>query len=286
MTIRSQRDKAEDFRELHHRKRILILPNAWDVPSARVFENEGFPAIATSSAGLTVSLGYPDGEIIGREEFVSAVKRIATVLSVPLSVDIVAGFGKSTKEVLITVKAILKAGGIGINIEDFAHATKKLYPIERQVENIRAIQRLADTEGVPLVINARTDALRFGIGDEDAKFEEAVRRATAYRDAGADCVYPMGLTEAVSISHFVRELDFPINVMVRKGLPTINELQELGVARISFGPSASYAAMGLLKRAAREVSDKGTYQNLVDDAIGFDELNSLAMPRPDPNSSE
>ncbi len=107
--MRSQKEKAQDFRGFHHGKRILILPNAWDVPSARVFENEGFPAVATSSAGLMVSLGYPDGEVMDRHEFVSVVKRIARVLSVPLSVDIVAGFGKTTKEVLTTVKAILKA---------------------------------------------------------------------------------------------------------------------------------------------------------------------------------
>src|SRR3989449_2693118 len=275
-TMQSQKDKSQKFRGLHHGKKILILPNAWDVPSARVFENEGFPAVATSSAGLMISLGYPDGEVMGRDEFVSTVRRIARVLSVSLSVDIVAGFGRTTKEVLVTVKAILKAGGIGINIEDFAHATKKLFPIERQVENVKAIRRLGDTVGVALVINARTDALRFGPGDEEARFQEAVRRAIAYRDAGADCVYPMGLTEAAPIGRFVKELDFPTNVMVRKGLPTVVELERLGVARVSFGPSASYAAMGLLKRASREVLERGTYQNLVEGAISFDELNSLA----------
>jgi len=284
--MRSQKNKAQDFRGLHHGKRILILPNAWDVPSARIFENEGFPAVATSSAGLMVSLGYPDGEVIGRNEFVSAVERIAKVLSVPLSVDIVAGFGKTTEEVVATVKAILRAGGIGINIEDFAHSTKKLFPAERQVENVKAIRRLGDSVGVPLVINARTDALRFAIGDDEAKFEEAVRRAIAYRDAGADCVYPMGLTKAVSIKRFVKELDFPINVMVRKGLPAVNELERLGVARVSFGPSASYAAMGLLKRASKEALEKGTYENLVEGAIAFDELNSLATRRQDPKASE
>src|SRR5207245_10291952 len=96
--LRSQKDRAQDFRELHHGKRILILPNAWDVPSARVFENEGFPAVATSSAGLMVSLGYPDGEVMGRDEFVSAVERIARVLSGPLSAEIVAGVRMITKE--------------------------------------------------------------------------------------------------------------------------------------------------------------------------------------------
>jgi 2-methylisocitrate lyase-like PEP mutase family enzyme len=279
--LKSQKEKAEDFRALHHGKRILILPNGWDVPSARVFEDAGFPAIATSSAGLLVSLGYPDGEVIGRDEFVSAVGRIARVLSVPLSADIVAGFGKTTKEVIMTVKAILKTGAVGINIEDFTHATKKLYPIERQIENVKAIRKLGETKGIPLVINARTDALRFAEGDEGARLKEAVRRATAYRDAGADCVYPMGLVDAASIANFVKALDFPINVMVRKGLPPISELERLGVARVSFGPSPSYAAMGLLKRAAKEVLEKGTYENLIEGAITFDELNALAVSRAD-----
>src|SRR5436309_7693326 len=278
-TVKAQKSKAEEFRELHHGKRILILPNGWDVPSARVFEDAGFPAIATSSAGLLVSLGYPDGEVIGRDEFVSAVGRIARVLSVPLSADIVAGFGKTTRDVLITVKAILKAGAVGINIEDVVHATKKLYPIKRQVENVKAIKKLGKTMGVSIVINARTDALRYAEGDEEARFKEAIRRATAYRDAGADCVYPMGLKDPAPIAAFVLALDFPVNVMVRKGLPEISELERLGVARVSFGPSPSYAAMGLLKRAAKEVIEKGTYESLVEGAITFDELNALAVPR-------
>ena len=279
MPLKSQKEKAEDFRALHHGKRILILPNGWDVPSARVFEDAGFPAVATSSAGMLVSLGYPDGEVVGRDEFVSAVERIARVLSVPVSADIVAGFGKTTKEVVATVRAILKTGAVGINVEDFAHATKKLYPVERQIENVNAIRKLAETTGIPIVINARTDALRFAEGDEEARVKEAIRRATAYRDAGADCVYPMGLIDATSIARFVKALDFPINVMVRKGLPPVSELQRLGVARVSFGPTASYAAMGLLKRAAKEVLEKGTYENLVEGAITFDELNALAVPR-------
>src|SRR2546427_12787089 len=124
MPLKSQKEKAEDFRALHHGKRILILPNGWDVPSARLFEDAGFPAIATSSAGMLVSLGYPDGEGIGRTEFVSAVGRIARVLSVPLSADVVAGFGKITKEVLVIVNAILKTYYVGIIIVDLYYATK------------------------------------------------------------------------------------------------------------------------------------------------------------------
>lgn len=275
--MRSQRKKAEDFRTLHHGKRILILPNAWDVPSARVFEDAGFPAVATSSAGLMVSLGYPDGEAISKMEFFGVVRRIVKVLSIPLSADVVGGFGETPKQAISTVKSIIEAGAIGINIEDF-HATK-LEPVDKQVEKLKAIKKLGESIGMPLVINARTDALRYAPGDQEEKLKEAIRRAIAYRDAGVDCVYPMGLTDAVSISSFVKALNFPINVMVRKGLPSIKKLEALGVARVSFGPGASYAAMGLLKRIAKEVTEKGTYHNLVDGAITFNELNSLALPR-------
>src|SRR6059058_4861519 len=139
--LQSLRKKAEDFRALHHGKQILILPNAWDVPSARVFEDAGFPAVATSSAGMMVSLGYPDGEGIDRKEFVSAVQRIARALSVPLSADIVHGFGRTPNEVRETVKRVLEAGAVGINIEDSVHETKQLVPAAEQVERLQEIGR-------------------------------------------------------------------------------------------------------------------------------------------------
>jgi len=239
----SQAEKAEAFRSLHDRRRVLVLPNAWDVPSARVFEDEGFPAVATSSAGLMVSLGYPDGEEIPPKEFLSAVGRIARALSIPLSADVVGGFGESPEKVVGSVRAVVREGAVGINIEDFVHSTKKLVPLEKQTARLRALVRLRKSSEVPFVINARTDALRYAQGGEEAKFEEAVRRARAFRDLGADCVYPMGLVEADAISRFVQELDFPVNVMVRKGLPPVPDLQRMRVARVSFGPSASYAAL-------------------------------------------
>ena len=275
----SQVEKAEDFRSLHDRRDVLVLPNAWDVPSARVFEDEGFPAVATSSAGMLVSLGYPDGEEIPAKDFDAAIRRIARVLSVPLSADVVAGFGDTPEGVASSVRAVIRAGAVGINIEDFVHSAKKLLPVEKQKAKLKELVRLREALKVPFVINARTDALRYAPGNDDEKLEEAIRRAEAYRDLGVDCVYPMGLTDAESISKFVGALDFPTNVMVRKGLPTVPELKRLGVARVSFGPAASYAAMGLLRRASREVRQKGTYGSLVEGAITFDELNSLALPR-------
>ena len=232
-------EKAEAFRRLHFGSRPFVLPNAWDVPSARVFEDAGFPAVATSSAGLMVSRGYPDGEAMPKRELVDAVGRIARVLRVPLSADVVSGYGRGPGAAVRTVRSIVAAGAIGINLEDLLPSHDGLVRPAAQARKIRAIRQLAGEIGVPLVINARTDALRQTPGEPPAPLREAIRRATAYRDAGADCVYPMGLTDAESIDTFVRAVGCPVNVMVRRGLPNLAELERLGVKRVSFGPSAS-----------------------------------------------
>jgi 2-methylisocitrate lyase-like PEP mutase family enzyme len=277
--LKSQSEKAEEFRALHHGKKMLILPNAWDVPSARVFEDAGFEAVATSSAGVMVSLGYPDGEVIGIDEYVSAIRRMSRVLGVPLSADVVGGLGSEPDAVSASVKKVVEAGAIGINIEDFVHQTKKLLPLEEQLARLKALVALRESMEVPFVINARTDAFRFAQGDEKERLQEAMQRGIAFRNLGVDCVYPMGLTDRASISTYVQALKSPVNVMVRKGLPPVPELQRLGVARVSFGPSASYAAIGLLQRASQEVLSSGTYETLLDGAISFDELNALAVPK-------
>ena len=275
-------EKAEAFRALHHGPRPLVLPNAWDVPSARVFEDAGFPAIATSSAGVMVSRGYPDGERMPRRELIAVVARIAERLSVPLSADVVAGYGASPEAVGKTVERVLDAGAVGVNLEDLHPSHERLYRVDAQLRRLDAVRRAAARRGVPLVINARTDAFRHAPGEEAERLREAIRRASAYRDAGADCVYPMGVTDAATITTFVEALRCPVNVMIRPGLPPLSELERIGVKRVSFGPAASYAALGLLKRAAREILDRGSFELLVDGAINFEELNHLALARPPP----
>src|SRR5437879_9726878 len=177
------------------------------------------------------------------------------------------------------VKSVLQVGAVGINIEDLDHATEGLVPLKGRLEQLKAFRALQDSQSVPFVINARTDALRHAKGDDQARLEEAIRRGIAYRDAGADCVYPMGLTDATSIETFVQALDFPVNVMVRPGLPSVAELERLGVKTLTLGPSASYAALRLLRRASGELLERGTYATLVEGAITFDELNRLALPK-------
>jgi 2-methylisocitrate lyase-like PEP mutase family enzyme len=278
--MKSQSEKARVFRSLHHSDYILVLPNAWDVPSARVFENAGFSAIATSSAAVSVSLGQPDGEKLEKRDLFSAIRRMANAVALPLSADIESGFGSTIDGLAETIRGVIEAGAVGINIEDIADFEKKnLVPLEKQVDRIKAVRRVSDSAGVPVVVNARTDAFRFGVGDEKGRLEQAISRSVAYAGAGADCLYPMGLTVREMISAFVKAVGRPVNIMARKGAPPIAELEKLGVARVSLGPGPMYAAMGLLQRIARELKEKGTYEMMLDGAITFDELNALARPR-------
>ncbi len=278
--MKTQIEKAEEFRSLHQTKRVLILPNAWDVPSARVFEDAGFPAIATSSAALSVSLGYPDGEKIAKNDLFTVLRKIAGILTVPLSADIESGFGASTEQLSDTIRRVIEAGAVGINMEDISDFERKtLLPIEKQVERLKTVRRVSDSQGIPLVINARTDAYRFGAGDEKSKLEETIRREKAYETAGADCLYPMGLTDKETIATFVKAVNKPVNIMARKGAPTISELEKIGVKRLSLGPTPMYALIGLLRRIAQELKQNGTYDTLLTGAITFDELNALAKPK-------
>ncbi len=270
--------QAEELRRLHHGPHPLVLPNAWDVPSARTFEAAGFPAIATTSAGIATSLGYRDGEEIPRREFVAAIRRIASKLSVPLSADLVAGFGRTPRGVVATVRAAVAAGAVGVNLEDEDPRGSGLLPTRAQEGKIRAVRALGESLGVPIVINARTDALYLGSGTPEERFAEATRRALAYRDAGADCVYPMRLVEKSEIARFVSAVRCPVNVMVRPGIPTLAELEEVGVKRVSFGPAAAYATAGLLRRIGEEVRARGSFETLLTGAITYDELNALAGP--------
>lgn len=274
-----QLNLAVKFRSLHKFGTFFVLPNAYDVPSARVFEEVGFQSVATSSAGMLISLGYPDGESMPKEEFLAVVRRMSNALSIPLSVDLVSGFGKSTNEVDDMVLEVLKAGAVGINIEDMDHGRNRLFEIRSQADKIRSIREMGDSTGIPLVINARTDAIAHGSGDFASNFADALERSERFIEAGADCVYPMGLTGHDHVKEFVKEVKFPVNVMVRKGLPSIKDLKQIGVTRLSFGPGSSYATLGLLNRIGRNILENEDFGDLLDDTIDFQKLNSLAVKK-------
>jgi 2-methylisocitrate lyase-like PEP mutase family enzyme len=259
----TQREKAERLRALHHASGPLVLANAWDVASALILQAAGFPAIATSSAGVAYSLGYPDGERIPRGQMLAAVTRIARAVSVPLSADMEAGYGETPEEMAETARELLASGAVGLNIEDgIESGTPRLREKTPQVEKIRALRETATAAGVPLVINARTDGYMLGLGDAGKQFDETVARGRAYREAGADCIFVIGLKDPAIIGKIVKAIGWPINILAGPGSPSIPELKKLGVVRVSLGSGAMRASLSALRRIAEELKTTGTYTEL------------------------
>ncbi len=270
-----QQAKADRFRQLHNGPAILVLPNAWDAASARLFEEAGFPAVGTTSAGVANSLGYPDGQYIPREEMLFVVRRIAQTVRIPVTADIEAGFGATVDEVVETVRGVLEAGAIGINLEDSEKGgEKRLLPISDQVERIQAVRALGKEMDVPLVINARTDAYLVPL-EPAVRFEEAVERANAYLAAGADCAFPILVTDADTIGRLVQAIQGPVNILAVPGVPPVNELERLGVRRVSMGAGPSRATMALTQRIAEELRDSGTYRAFLERMMPSAEANKL-----------
>ncbi|HZU36101.1 MAG TPA: isocitrate lyase/phosphoenolpyruvate mutase family protein [Gemmataceae bacterium] len=281
MERETQRCLAEAFRKLHDRSRLLVLPNAWDVVSARIFEQAGFPAVATSSAAVAWSLGYPDGEYIHREEMAEVVRRIAHALAVPVTADMEAGYGPKPEDAAATLRAVVEAGAVGLNLEDsIPGGPPALFELSLSVERVRAVREAADAAGVPVVVNARTDVYLLGIGAESERFEHAVRRVNAYRQAGADSLFVPGVRDAQTIGQLVRAIDGPLNVLAGPGIPTAAELQRLGVARISTGGGPMRATLTLVRRIAEEMRDAGVFTSFTRDTISYDEVNALLAAKP------
>jgi 2-methylisocitrate lyase-like PEP mutase family enzyme len=213
---------AEALRALHVPGDPLVLPNAWDAATARLVEQAGFPAVATTSSGVAEALGYEDGERTPVDEMLAAVRRIARAVDVPVTADMEAGYGLDLGDL---ARRLVAAGADGLNLEDTDHAHHPaLQPTDEQARRIAAVKAGAD-----LVLNARIDVHIRG-GDT----EEALRRARAYREAGADGVYPIGVADEPTIVAFV-ETGIPVNILLSPGAPPIERLAELGVARVSLG---------------------------------------------------
>lgn len=276
MDISRQAQKAERLRQLHHGPNILVLPNAWDVVSARILEELGFPSIATSSAAVAFSLGYPDGQRISRHEMLGMVAKIAGAVRVPVTADMEAGYGATLDDMAETAKAIVAAGAVGLNLEDVTGSDESSHvDTALQVEKIRAIRKVSASLGVSLVVNARTDIYLMPIGPAETRFERTVERLRAYREAGADCLFAPGVQDAATIAKLVKALDAPLNILVTVGTPGLKELEKIGVARASTGSGTMRAAMGLVRRIGKELLETGTYASLQDGAVPFQELNAM-----------
>ncbi|MGW3285978.1 isocitrate lyase/PEP mutase family protein [Streptomyces sp. NPDC001002] len=279
----NRRQLAERFVELH-KEGCFLLPNAWDVGSAKVLEAAGFSALATTSAGVAFSLGRPDHDFfadaaaaggdgrVDRSTMLARVREIAGGVSVPVSADLEDGYGEAPEVVAETISAALAAGVAGGNVEDFTgERARPLYRYDLAVERIRAAREAVDGHGEPFVLVGRTDVLLVG-----GSLDECVRRANAYLAAGADCAFVPGAADAATIGTLVRELDGPLNVVM--GLTGnalgMAELRELGVRRVTVGGSIARAMYRRLVLAARELAESGTF-SYAEDQMSQGELNSL-----------
>jgi 2-methylisocitrate lyase-like PEP mutase family enzyme len=265
---------AEALRRLHVEGPMLVLPNAWDAGSARIFVEAGFKALATTSAGIAFSLGLPDGERITRHEMLAAVSRITSRISVPITADMEAGYGQAPREVAETARRVIDAGAVGMNLEDRI-GEKQLIDFSLAVERVGAARAAADAAGVPLVLNARTDAFEAPELSRDKRFAEAVRRGNAYREAGADSVFVPFVGDRDTIEQLVQQIRAPVNILGTPNAPTLKVLAALGVRRVTFGSAPMRATLGLLRRMSREWREKGTYGTLEAYGIPFAELQKL-----------
>jgi 2-methylisocitrate lyase-like PEP mutase family enzyme len=239
------RSRCELLRSLHKPGSPLLLPNAWDVATARAVVAAGFPVVATTSVGVAAALGYEDHEAPG-DEMLAAAAWIARGVDVPVTVDAEAGYGMEPAEFVATLR---NAGAAGCNLEDTDHDAGSLRDLHSQGEWLRAVREAAADEGYPLVINARVDVFfasflaGAGPGTQEELVPEAVRRAQAYVEAGVDCVFPIGVWERDALSRFMAEVGTPVNVVCVPQAPPLAELAAMGVARVSWGPLLYWDAM-------------------------------------------
>lgn len=254
---------AERFRRRHKELPLLLLPNVWDPMSARLFAIAGFSALATTSGGLAWALGYPDGEAAPWTELVAATQRIVSTVQVPVTADIEAGYGATPQEVATHVTEIIRAGIVGINLEDGLRGSSALIrSVEDATARIRAARDAAATEGMPIVINARSDLYHLQHYDERSRFTETVARCKAYLMAGADCVYPFGLRDVRVIAELVRAVGAPVNITGRAGMPDAAELERLGVARVTIASAPALVTMSVIMTLAKELRDTGNFEML------------------------
>jgi 2-methylisocitrate lyase-like PEP mutase family enzyme len=268
--------KAKSLWSMHFAPPILVLPNAWDAASARVFQHAGARAIATTSAGVAFTLGYRDGQFISRDAMLEVVARIASSTYLPVTADMESGYATTPEQLAETTRLILKAGAVGFNLEDVKENEPfAMFSTAEQVERIRAARQAATGEGIHVVINARTDIFLAQIGEAATRLDETVKRLNAYRDAGADCLFAPGVTDPTTIAELVRQVAGPLNILASAGAPPIAELQKLGVARVSVGSGIMRASLAFARDAAVELLEDGSYAKFTANTIPYCDVNEL-----------
>lgn len=273
----SQKEKAHQLYQLHHSNKILILPNVWDILGAKLLESINYSAIATASASIAYTNGYLDGEKIPFNYVLSILSKIANSVNVPVTADIESGYTVNETQLQENIKELLKSGIVGINIEDTNHNTKSLFSIQSQCERIKIIRTVARELDIPLFINARADVLLYDkdFSTDETQIEELINRGLAYKEAGADCFYPIVLRQKSSIEKLVKQLNMPINILTLPEIPSLKELHDIGVARVSLGPSFLKIALQGMQQLAIELKDLEGLSRITENKITNDYLKKL-----------
>lgn len=271
--IQKQNQLAEEFHALHHKEEPLLLVNAWDALSAKLVEREGLPAIATTSSGISWSCGYADGEHTPPEMMIEEVRKIARAVDIPVSADIESGYyGDNLKALADFTDKIIKAGAIGINLEDSDPKTEGLLSTEQNVQKIKTVRQKTNELGVPLYINARIDAMTLS-SDLDEKLEIIFKRAKAYQRAGASGIFVPFINDMGTVKAVKAGIELPLNILMAKTLD-IQELKNLKINRISVGGRPSLAAKSVFKKIVEEMKTTNQWDSLYSGELTHPQTNS------------
>jgi 2-methylisocitrate lyase-like PEP mutase family enzyme len=268
-----QQEKAKKFLSLHKGEKILILPNIWDPLGARILEAEGFPAAATASAAISSSLGCHDHEMIKFSTHLEIIKRIAGSVEIPVSADIESGYAGNISELKSSIAQVLQTGIAGINIEDNINEGAAIRELHEQCERISVVRETAANAGIDLVVNARIDYFLVNPGKSKEEIaDEIIKRSKAYTDAGADCIYPIGITDRNTLILIRKNISSPINVLGTPQSESLSSLQKIGINRVSFGPYIFRSAMKKFLNIINELKNFGSYKCFSEDFIDRNEM--------------
>jgi len=275
-TSEQQRARAIAFKQAHQGDEILVLPNAWDTGSAVMFAKAGFKAVGTTSAGVAYALGYPDGEAMPLALLQDFVTRTAARISTPLSVDFEEGFATTPTDIAARVCDIIACGAVGLNLEDtYFPDTQTLQDIDMHCDIIKAVAEARETRAIPFVLNARINTHWYPMRDQTALLATAIERSNRCLAAGADCAFIPSVTTLTDIKTLVQEIDGPVNILSSATCPSIAQLQDIGVARISIGSSAARAMLGHLQQVIEELKSSGTFSSLYDVSVPYGQANTI-----------
>lgn len=276
MDTKRQVSLAEKFQQLHLSNKMFILPNAWDVGSAVIYEKHNFPAVGTTSAGFAYSLGYPDGQKMDIEHIVQVVKKMTERISIPLTVDIELGYADTIDGIVENVTKIIEAGAVGINIEDgYPGPMPRLENLELQIEKIQVISKLKEKLGIPFVINARTCVFFIKAGKEDERLSIAIERGNAFRKAGADCIFIAGPIAEIDIKSLIENISAPINILTTPVTNNLKKLEQLGVRRLSLGSAPVRAIYSNLIEISKQIQDEKKTEKLLGHSFSYDVANEF-----------